>query len=188
MCQSKIETNTRRKRRPHKTNPKNQGLNLRVKPQAHIECSVVDPHPPHASGFSPVHSGHRTISNFLDQGCRDDVDAKNFRFLYACGVPFNVLRSPYWHEMVQAINGAPKGYKSPGYDKARTMGLDRERAKIHSALGQFTNDWNQYGVSIVSDGWTNVKGRPLINILGVSASGVVFLSAHDYSDHYKTRY
>jgi hypothetical protein len=26
--------------------------------------------------------------------------------------------------MVQAINGAPKGYKSPGYDKARTLGLD----------------------------------------------------------------
>jgi hypothetical protein len=66
------------------------------------------------------------------------------------------------------------------------MGLDKERAKIHNALGQFTNDWTEYGVSIVSDGWTNVKGRPLINVLGVSASGAVFLSAHDYSDHYKT--
>jgi hypothetical protein len=31
-----------------------------------------------------------------------------------------------------------------------------------------------------------VKGRPLINILGVCASGVVFLSSHDYSAHYKT--
>ena len=38
------------------------------------------------------------------------MDSKVYRFLYACGVPFNVLRSPYWHEMVQAINGAPKGY------------------------------------------------------------------------------
>ena len=33
-------------------------------------------------------------------------------------------------------------------------------------------------IHIVSDGWTN--GTPLINIFGVSASGVVFLSAHDY--------
>ena len=31
--------------------------------------------------------------------------------------------------MAQAINGAPKGYRSLGYDKARTVGLDRERAK-----------------------------------------------------------
>jgi hypothetical protein len=66
------------------------------------------------------------------------------------------------------------------------MGLDKERAKINSALGQFTNDWTEYGVSIVFDGWTHVKGRPLINVLGVFASGVVFLSAHDYLDCYKT--
>jgi hypothetical protein len=124
---------------------------------------------PHVSGFSPSHSGHRTISDFLDQGCRDDVDAKKLRVLYARGVPFNVLRTPYWHEMVQAISGAPKGYKSLRYVKARTLGLDRERAKIHGALGKFRNALNHYEVSIVSDGWTNVKGRPLINIIGVSA-------------------
>ena len=88
--------------------------------------------------------------------------------------------------MVAAIRGAPAGYMSPGYDKARTVGLDKEKAKIQTALGQFTNEWNDTGVSIVSDGWTNVTGKPLINILGVSASGAVFLSAHDYSDKFKT--
>jgi hypothetical protein len=35
------------------------------------------------------------------------VDAKKIMFLYACGIPFNVLCSPYWHEMLQIINGAP---------------------------------------------------------------------------------
>jgi hypothetical protein len=94
---------------------------------------------PHASGFLPSSSGRRTLSNFLDQGCRDDVDAKKIRFLYACGIPLNVLRSPHWHEMVQAINGAPKGYKSHKYDKARTLGLDRKRAKIHGSLGKIIN-------------------------------------------------
>jgi hypothetical protein len=88
--------------------------------------------------------------------------------------------------MVQAINGAPKGYRRLGYEKARTLGLDSERAKIQGSLGKFTNEWNLNGVSIVSNGWTNVKGKPLINILGVSKSGVIFLSAHDYSDRYKT--
>jgi hypothetical protein len=34
---------------------------------------------PHASGFSPSPSGRRTLSNFLDQGCRDDVDAIFFQ-------------------------------------------------------------------------------------------------------------
>ena len=103
------------------------------------------------------------------------MDSKVYRFLYACGVPFNVLRSPYWHEMVQAINGAPKGYMSPGYDKVGTVGLNMERAKINSALGKFTNDLSNYGVSIVFGQWTNVKGKPLINILGVFACGAFFL-------------
>ena len=51
----------------------------------------------------------------------------------------------------------PKGYNNPMYDKARTLGLDKERAKIQVALEKFKNDWNRHGVSIVSDGWTNGK-------------------------------
>jgi hypothetical protein len=38
-----------------------------------------------------------------------------------------------------------------------------------------------FGVSIVSDGWTNVRNQHLINILGVSATDAVFLAAHDSS-------
>ena len=128
----------------------------------------------------------RTISDFLDEGCRNDVDSKIYRFLYANGIPFNVLRSPYWHEMVSAINDAPKGYKSPGYDKARTVGLDHEKAKISHSLNKMTSSWTDNGVSIVSDGWTNVKGKPLISVLAVSRSGPIFLAAHDYSDKFKT--
>lgn len=59
--------------------------------------------------------------------------------------------------MVSAINDALKGYKIPGHDKARIVGLDREKAKITNALGKFKNGWNEYGVSIVFDGCTNVK-------------------------------
>ena len=46
----------------------------------------------HASGFSPM---REILSYFLDFGSIDDVDSKVYRLLYACGVPFNVLRSPY---------------------------------------------------------------------------------------------
>eukprot|EP00253_Pinus_taeda_P025103 PITA_25103 len=128
----------------------------------------------------------RTISDFLDEGCRNDVDSKLYRFLYACGIPFNVLRSPYWHEMVYAINDAPKGYKSPGYDKAKTVGLDHEKAKISHSLNRMKSSWTDHGVSIVSDGWKNIKGKPLISVLAVSVSGAIFLTTHDYSNKFKT--
>ena len=88
--------------------------------------------------------------------------------------------------MIEALQTNPQGYKGPRYDKVRTMGLDKEKAKIHNALELFTNAWNDYGVSILSNGWTNVKGKPLINVLGVSTTGAIFLSSHDYSDRFKT--
>jgi hypothetical protein len=90
----------------------------------------------------------RTIANFLDIGGRDEVHAKVVRFLYVCGVPFNVLCSPYWHDMVVAIK-ARKAYKSLGHEKVRIVLLDRERAKIQRDFVWFTDEWAESGVSIV---------------------------------------
>ena len=83
--------------------------------------------------------------------------------------------------MVKAINEAPKGYKSPNYEKARAMLLEREKGKVQVALTHFTNEWVDSGVSIVSDGRTNIRNQHLINFLGVFASGVVFITCHDSS-------
>jgi hypothetical protein len=109
------------------------------------------------------------------------VDAKVVQFLYSCGIPFNVLCSPYWHNFVKEINEAPKGYKSPNYEKSRTMLLDREKEKIQRPLTWFTDEWSYIGVSIVSDCWKNVRNQHLINVLGVFVTSVMFLAAHDSS-------
>ena len=65
------------------------------------------------------------------------------------------------------------------------MGLDHEKAKIAHSLSKMTNSWNEHGVSIVSDGWTNVKGKSLISVLIVSNNGAIFLSTYDYSEKFK---
>jgi hypothetical protein len=118
---------------------------------------------PHGSGTS---GSRRTIANSLDIGGRDEVDAKVVQFLY-------------WHDMVKAINEAPKGYKSPSYEKAKIVLLDRERAKFQRALTRFADEWGDFGLSIVFDGWRNVRNQHLINVLGVYATIAVFLAAHD---------
>lgn len=48
------------------------------------------------------------------------ADIKVGRCLFTNGVPFNLVRSPYWRKMVQAINEVPRGYRGPGYGKLRT--------------------------------------------------------------------
>jgi len=91
------------------------------------------------------------------------------------------FHSPYWHDMVKTINEAPKGYKSPNYEKARTVLLDREITKFQRALRRFTDEWGDFGVFIVTNGWTNIRNLYLINILGVSTTGAMFLAVHDSS-------
>ena len=86
------------------------------------------------NGFSPMQSCGKTISDFLDQGGRDNVDSKVYRFLYACSIPFNVLRSLYWHEMVQAINGTPKGYRSPKQELWDLIGKESKSIMLLESL------------------------------------------------------
>jgi hypothetical protein len=119
-----------------------------------------------------MHLGHITIANFLNQGCTNDVDAKVFRVPHACDIPFNVIHSPYWHEPEHTINNSPKGYMSPRFENPKPWDSTAKEPK--SIV--LTNDWIEYGASFIYDGCTNAKGKPLINVLGVSASGVVLLS------------
>jgi hypothetical protein len=112
---------------------------------------------------------------------RDDVDHKIIRFLCANGIPFNVLRSPYWEEMISAVSKVP-GYKPPSYEKARTTLLDSEKECVHRELNEFREKFEEFGVSIVSDGWTNIKNKHLINILASNCFGSMFLYASDFSN------
>ena len=48
---------------------------------------------------------------------REGVDLAIARFFLACGIPFNATRSPYFEQMVRAINDGPSGYKLLVYEK-----------------------------------------------------------------------
>ena len=110
---------------------------------------------------------------------RDIADHKIGRCLIANGVSFNFVRSPYFREMVDAINEAPNGYKPPGYEKLRTTILHDERKSVEVELQPIRDSWAQSGVSIVSDGWKDCRNRPLINVIAVCPKGAMFLKAVD---------
>ena len=55
---------------------------------------------------------------------RDIVDVKVVKALCTNSIPFNVLRNPEFHAIIQAINNGPKDYKAPSFEKARTTILD----------------------------------------------------------------
>lgn len=83
-----------------------------------------------ASGSAPK----KQLVEAFDGVERDAVDMQIMLFLCANGIPFNVLRSPQYYEMVAAIQRAPKGCKPPAYEKARTTLLDACKRKVENDL------------------------------------------------------
>jgi hypothetical protein len=61
------------------------------------------------------------------------------------------------------------------------MLLQKERALIHDILKPVRSSWTSTGVSIISDGWTDTKRRPLVNAIASSPTRVMFLRAEDCS-------
>lgn len=111
---------------------------------------------------------------------RHSVDLLVVKAFCANGIPFNVLRSPDFMAMVRAINHAPKDYKLPSYDKARTTLLDECKRDVEKDLSPLKDTWFTNGVSVVSDGWTNIKHKPLINVIASNSRGSMFLYAENF--------
>jgi hypothetical protein len=61
------------------------------------------------------------------------------------------------------------------------MLLQKERSLIHDILKPVRSSWTSTGVSIISDGWTDTKRRPLINVIASSPKRAMFLREEDCS-------
>ncbi|XP_063941311.1 uncharacterized protein LOC135149511 [Daucus carota subsp. sativus] len=127
-----------------------------------------------ATNMSPLDKSFRNLE-------RHEVDMAVVRFLCANGIPFNVLRSPEMHAMTNALKNAPKDYKHPSYDRARTSLLDDCRRDVEKQCIPISETWTRQGTSIVSDGWSNIKNKPLINVIASNSRGSMFLYAEVFS-------
>ena len=55
--------------------------------------------------------------------------------------PFNTLRNPECIDMLVAMNKAPKGYKPPSYEKARTSLPDECKTNLQRDLIPIQETW-----------------------------------------------
>lgn len=109
------------------------------------------------------------------------ADIEIARTFIECNLSFNVARTPQWRRMVNAISqiGASDGYTGVSYRNLRTKALDDEMARINRSLDPIKEGWQKFGCSILSDGWSDVRRRGIINILVSSCLGTYFLRAID---------
>jgi hypothetical protein len=108
-----------------------------------------------------------------------------FAWLTQC---FVRTQSPSFADAVEATQGAVGKYEPVKRITFSSTVLDRvEAAEAESARTIFVSGIAKTGVTVVSDGWTGVDKRPLINVVAISAVAVLLLDVIDTSGETKAR-
>eukprot|EP00253_Pinus_taeda_P007232 PITA_07232 len=77
------------------------------------------------------------------------------------------------------------GYKSATYEDLRGPILQAEKQDINSRLDELKKTWEVIGCTVMSDGWTDRKGRTLLNFLVHCPKDTMFIKSLDASEHIK---
>ena len=102
------------------------------------------------------------------------------KFFYENGIPFNAANSRSYEEMVEAIGQYGHGLKPASYHELRVPLLE-EKMEVSQLRVKHELSWKNYGCSLMSDAWSDKRGRHLINFLVNSPDGTFFLGSVDAS-------
>jgi hypothetical protein len=102
-------------------------------------------------------------------------------FFYECGIPFNVASSRQFQIAIEASCQYGPGYKPPSPHELREPLLKDCVKETKLLRAKHEAAWKQYGCTLMSDGWSDRRGRHLINFLVNSPEGTFFLESVDAS-------
>ncbi|CAN1790177.1 hypothetical protein LINPERHAP1_LOCUS18730 [Linum perenne] len=126
-----------------------------------------------------------TMSMLLKKDLRRDAAKSIARWFYLTGIAFNAAREPEYYTILELAARHGPGFKPPSYHEIRETLLKEELEEVEEKLYIFKNEWTKVGCSIMSDGWTNRKRRPICNFLVNSPKGTVFIESLDTSHYSK---
>jgi hypothetical protein len=108
------------------------------------------------------------------------------RCLFWSDIPLSITKNnPFWQPMCDAIVVVGPRYKIPTFEELWGPILQEEKVDINSILAEFKKSWEISGCTVMSDGWTDRKGRSLLNFLVHCPRGTMFIKSIDASAHVK---
>ena len=118
---------------------------------------------------------------------KEKADASKLigRCLLWSAIPFNFAKNPFYVSMSEATTIVGPGFKPPSYEELRGPILQDEKADCTLRLEELQRSWDLTGCSVMSDGWTDMRGRTLLNFLVHCPRGTMFMRSVDASAHVK---
>ncbi|KAK8916557.1 hypothetical protein KSP39_PZI022500 [Platanthera zijinensis] len=109
------------------------------------------------------------------------VDSYVADWFYECGIPFNAAKTRSFEVMLEAVGQYEPSYKGPSYHDLRVSLLLSTKEKVKVVKTNYQAYWRRYGCTLMSDGWTDRRGRHLINFLVNCPEGTYFMGSVDAS-------
>jgi hypothetical protein len=120
-----------------------------------------------------------TITSFVDtitSKNKEDIDSVLARAIYASGTPLSITENKYWQQAFKLIRPS---YQLPSrYSLSKPL-LDAEYMRIMEKVEQQLNE--ALCLSLISDGWTNIRGDSVINFI-ICTPKPVFYKSIDASE------
>merc|ERR1711915_742941 len=127
-----------------------------------------------------------SIGSLLKRNEKEQADNLLAKFLLWSDIPFSIVRNnPFFQPAVDAIASVGPGYKIPSYHDFRGRILQNQKRDCTQRLEDFRASWAKTGCTVMSDGWTDQKGRSLLNFLVSCPQGTMFMKSVDASHQIK---
>lgn len=138
----------------------------------------------HNSGDEPKFKQQRLMSEFViktTESQKSILDMKVAKFFYANNIAFNAANSKEYKEMLEALR---PGYLGPNRSNLGGRLLDEASIEADELLKQKLSESGS--VTLLVDGWTNIKNEPIMATCIHTGLKSFFLNAIDCTSNVKT--
>ncbi|CAA7031115.1 unnamed protein product [Microthlaspi erraticum] len=102
-------------------------------------------------------------------------------WMYSSGIAFNAIDNEDFRLFCEALGQFGAGWKPPSQYQLRGPLLVEEQQKTKEKMKTLEEEWVKDGCSVMTDAWTDMNRRSIMNLCVNSKGGTCFLSSKDSS-------
>lgn len=112
---------------------------------------------------------------------RDRACEYIYQFFYEASIPHNAVTLPSFDIMLEAIGDYGRNLQGPSPYEMGGPFIQKRKRRVLDSFKAHKESWELTGCSVMTDAWTNKRGRGVMNLVVHSAYGVCFLESVDCS-------
>ena len=122
------------------------------------------------------------LGRFIDSMTPEEakkINAELAQFIFRTGLPFSVVDHPNFKRFVQSLRPS---YMAPSRKTIATKWLDQQYNDLNSKFAaklQAATRSKPLRFTLLTDGWTNIRGESIVNYVLVDAKGQAYFHSSD---------